>query len=188
MMTTLKCKRQNEMILVALEVLVKCFPKQPENKILHETFCCLLFGKDAKCDHSPPIPVWRIISGHILFLKSRHAWGTGRRRRWENTLCLRCWAVGVAQGQERSLHQLAEKHVFANQDELSMLFPVVIFKRAVQLLHHTKDRNHQTCRDKIQEQNTNITKQIPVTIIRREETVIKVTHLWLTVAWIKQAS
>lgn len=186
-MTTLKCKRQNEMILVALEVLVKCFPKQPENKILHETFCCLLFGKDAKCDHSPPIPVWRIISGHILFLKSRHAWGTGRRR-WENTLCLRRWAVGVAQGQERSLHQLAEKHVFANQDELSMLFPVVIFKRAVQLLHHTKDRNHQTCGDKIQEQNTNITKQIPVTIIRREETVIKVTHLWLTVAWIKQAS
>ena len=94
--------------------------------------------------------------------------GEGRR---ENTLCLRRGAVGVAQGQERGLHQLAEKHVLANQDKLRVFFPVVIFKRAVQLLYHTKDRNHQTCRDKTQEQNTNITKQTPV-IMRREETVI----------------
>lgn len=149
-MTTLKCKRQNEMILVSLEVLVKCFPKQQENKTLHETFCCWLFGKDAKYDHSP-IPVWRIISGNILFLKPWHSHGTGRRRDG-NTLCLGRGAVGVAQGQECSLHQLAEKHVLADQDELSMLFPVVILKRAVQLLHHTKDGNHQTCRDKSQEQ------------------------------------
>lgn len=105
----------------------------------------------------------------------------GGERRCSSTLCLSCGAVGVPQGQERGLHQLAKKHIFSNQDKLSVFFSVVIFKRAIQLLHHTKDRNHQTWKDKIQKQNTNITKQISVTTMRREETVIKVTHLCSTV-------
>ena len=109
------------------------------------------FGKDAKYAHSP-IPVWRIISGNIHTLPQTTALPRPGGGGDGNTLCLGRGTVGVAQGQERSLHQLAEKHILADQDELSMLFPVVILKRAVQLLHHTKDGNHQTCRDKIQEQ------------------------------------
>lgn len=56
----------NERILVTLEVLVKCVPKQPENKILHEPFYCLLFGKDAKCDRSPPIRLENYFGEHTL--------------------------------------------------------------------------------------------------------------------------
>lgn len=158
-------------------MLVKCLPKQPENKMLQETFCYSLSGKDVKRDHSPPTLVWRIVSGNIFFLKSGHTEARGGEGTHINTLCLSCGAVGVPQGQERRLHQLAEKHIFSNQDELCVFFSVVIFKRAIQLLHHTKDRNHQTCRNKIQEQNTNITKRISVTVMRREEAVIKVTRL-----------
>ena len=150
-MTTLKCKRQNEMILVSLEVLVKCFPMQQENKTLHETFCCWLnLGKMLN------MTSLQSLFGELFrgtYSSSNHGTAAARGGGGDgNTLCLGRGAVGVTQGQERSLHQLAEKHVLSDQDELSMLFPVVTLKRAVQLLHHTKDGNHQTCRDKIQEQ------------------------------------
>lgn len=61
-----------------------------------------------------------------------------------NTLCLSCRTVGIPQSQERRLHQLAKEHIFANQNELCMLLSIIVFEGGVQLLHHTKDRNHQT--------------------------------------------
>lgn len=74
-----------------------------------------------------------------------------------NTLGLSCGAVGIPQGQERGLHQLAKKYVLSHQDKLGVLFSVVIFQRAVQLLHHAEDRNHQTWEDTIQQQNMDVT-------------------------------
>lgn len=167
---------------VAPEVLVKCFPKQQENKkqvLLQEIFYCSL--GNAKSNNYPSTFVWRTISENIFLLKLWHTRDLGGEGRGINTLGLSRRTVRIPQGQERSLHQLAKKHIFPHQDKLSVFFSVVILKRAVQLLHDTKDRNHQTWRDKIQEQNTNIKKQISVTAMRREATVIKVTHLWSTV-------
>lgn len=54
---------KGKLILAALEVLVKCFPKQPENETLQETFCCSLLGKDAKSDHSPPTLFGELFQG-----------------------------------------------------------------------------------------------------------------------------
>lgn len=163
-------------------VVPECWSNASQNKkqdLLQEIFYCSL--GNAKSDNSPSTSVWRTISENIFFLKLWHTRDLGGEGRGINTLGLGRRAVRIPQGQERSLHQLAKKHIFPHQDKLGVFFSVVIFKRAVQLLHDTKDRNHQTWRDKIQEQNTNIKKQISVTAMRREATVIKVSHLWSTV-------
>lgn len=110
--------------------------------------------------------MWHLTASHFVglvlrklffFLRSHRK--LGRKESGIDTLGLSRGAVGISQGQERGLHQLAEKHVFSHQDELSVLFSVVIFQRAVQLLHHTEDRNHQTWEDTIQQQNTDVTRQ-----------------------------
>lgn len=110
--------------------------------------------------------MWHLTANHFvglvlrkLFFFLRAHRRLGRKGSGMNTLGLSSGAVGVAQGQERGLHQLAEKHVFSHQDELGVLLSVVIFQRAVQLLHHTEDRNHQTWEDTIQQQNTDVTRQ-----------------------------
>lgn len=77
MMITLKFK----LILVALEVLVKCFPKHPENKTLQGTFSCSLFGKDATSNPSPPTPVLENnFRGHIPQIMTQEETGGGEQR------------------------------------------------------------------------------------------------------------
>lgn len=167
MPVALKCK----LIWVVLEVLVKCFTEW-ENKVLQDC-CCLLSNSAAH--------VW----GNLSFLRSHRRLGRRKERR-RNTLGLSCRAVGIPQGQKRGLHQLAKKHIFSHQDELGVFFSVVIFKRAIQLLHHTEDRNHQTCEDTIQQQKHGCYKAIRTTRTRAKAAV-RASQLGSGIGWDEQA-
>lgn len=67
------------------------------------------------------------------------------------TVSLCGWAVRVAEGQQRRLHQLREENILPDQDKLGVLlssFASVCLDASIRLLHHTEDRNHQTCGEK----------------------------------------
>ena len=144
------------------------------------------FGKDAKYDQSP-IPVWRIISGNILFLKPWHCRGPGRRRRWEY-LVLGPRSCGSNPGPGAQSPPAGWKARPCGPGRTQHALPCCHTQESRPTAPPHKRRESSNLQGQNSRANTNITKQISVAIIRREETVIKVTHLWLTVAWIKEAS